>query len=43
MTHGQELMLAVCFGATIGTFISNLITIGFEVVTLIKEKSRKDK
>ena len=24
MTHTQSLMLAVCFGATIGTFVGNI-------------------
>ncbi len=40
MTNIQSMMLAVCFGAVVGTFIGNLFTIIKFAVDERKEKKR---
>lgn len=42
MTHTELIMLSICFGAVIGTFIANVATIIFDIVdTHKKKKSRR--
>lgn len=43
MTEMQEMMLSVCFGAVIGTYIGNLIAIAAFAVSGCKEKRRRRK
>lgn len=41
MTHTESLMLAVCFGAVMGTFIGNIIMLIKFAVDAHKEKKRR--
>ena len=41
MTTIQSMMLSVCFGAVMGTFIANLIFIVRSAIEEYKEKKRK--
>lgn len=43
MTHTESLMLAVCFGAVIGTIIGNLFVIVKFAIDEHHEKKRKRK
>ena len=43
MTELQEMMLSVCFGAVIGAFLGNLISIVVFAVSERKEKRRRRK
>ena len=43
MTEIQEMMLSVCFGAVIGAFIGNLISIIVFAVSERREKKRRRK
>ncbi|HRV73285.1 MAG TPA: hypothetical protein P5116_05365 [Eubacteriales bacterium] len=40
MTNIQSMMLAVCFGAVVGTFIGNIITIVKFAIDERREKKR---
>ena len=41
MTHTESMMLAVCFGAVMGTFIGNIIMLIKFAVDEHKEKKRR--
>lgn len=41
MTHAESLMLAVCFGAVMGSFIGNIIMLIMFAVDDHKEKKRR--
>ena len=41
MTHAESLMLAVCFGAVMGTFIGNIIILVKYAVEEHKEKKHR--
>lgn len=41
MTHAESLMLAVCFGAVMGSFIGNIIMLIKFAVDDHKEKKRR--
>jgi len=41
MTHAESLMLAVCFGAVMGSFIGNIIVLIKFAVEDHKEKKRR--
>lgn len=41
MTHTESMMLAVCFGAVMGTFIGNIIMLIKFAVDDHKEKKRR--
>ena len=41
MTHAESLMLAVCFGAVMGSFIGNIIMLIRFAVDDHKEKKRR--
>lgn len=43
MTNIQSMMLAVCFGAVVGTFIGNIITIIKFAIDERREKKRTRK
>ncbi|HZK39302.1 MAG TPA: hypothetical protein VFD23_04015 [Clostridia bacterium] len=40
MTHIESMMLAVCFGAVVGTFIGNIFTIVKFAIDERREKKR---
>ena len=41
MTHAESLMLAVCFGAVMGSFIGNIVTLIKFAIDDHKEKKRR--
>lgn len=41
MTHAESLMLAICFGAVMGSFIGNIIVLIKFAVEEHKEKKRR--
>ncbi len=43
MTHAESMMLAICFGAVMGSFIGNIITLIKSVVEDRRDKKRRRK
>ena len=43
MTHYETIMLSICFGAVVGTFLGNLIMLIVYGIEAIREKRKKKK